>query len=90
MMTLRAQGVRAMPRGPRPSTRDNPAGLTTRRVEVLRLMSEGLRNAEIATRLSTSSKTVDHHVSTVLAKLNVRSRAEAVMSAYQFQILAPE
>ena len=59
-------------------------------MEVLTLMSEGLQNTEIATRLSTSPKTVDHHVSAVLAKLNVRSRAQAVIAAQQLGILPPQ
>jgi DNA-binding CsgD family transcriptional regulator/tetratricopeptide (TPR) repeat protein len=70
---LRARGVR----GPRPSTRAHPSGLTAREVEILELLDEGLRNADIARRLHLSPKTVDHHVSSVLAKLNVRSRGEA-------------
>jgi DNA-binding CsgD family transcriptional regulator/tetratricopeptide (TPR) repeat protein len=70
---LRAQGVR----GPRHSTRANPAGLTDRELEIVALIDEGLRNAEIAARLHLSPKTVDHHVSSVLAKLGVKSRGEA-------------
>ena len=85
---LRAKGVRGIPRGPRPTTKSNPAGLTPRQLEVLTLMSEGLQNAEIASRLSTSQKTIDHHVSAVLAKFNARSRAEAVIAAYQQGIIA--
>ena len=84
---LREQGVRDIARGPRPATRANPQGLTNRQLEILRLLAEGLRNAEIAARLSTSSKTVDHHVSAVLSKLGVRSRAEAVARAHQMGIL---
>jgi ATP/maltotriose-dependent transcriptional regulator MalT len=80
---LRATGVRGIPRGPRPSTKQNPAGLTTRQMEVLGLMAKGLGNAEIAERLFTSIRTIDHHVSTILAKLDARSRAEAVSNAYQ-------
>jgi DNA-binding CsgD family transcriptional regulator len=78
---LREQGVRGVRRGPRPSTQDNPAGLTAREVEVLALLSEGLRNAEIAGRLFLSVKTVDHHVSAILRKLGARSRGEAAAAA---------
>ena len=84
---MRQQGMQGIPRGPRPSTRTNQAGLTTRQLEVLLLMAEGLSNAEIANRLSTSLKTVDHHVSTVLAKLEVHSRAQAISTAYQLGII---
>ena len=74
---LRTLGVRQVPRGPQPSTRTNPAGLTDRQVEILRLLAEGLTNAEIADRLVVSVRTVDHHVSAVLQKLGVASRREA-------------
>lgn len=74
---LRERGVRGLPRRPRSSTRANPAGLTTRQIEVLRLVAEGLRNAEIADRLCVSPKTVDHHVSALLSKLGARTRSEA-------------
>jgi DNA-binding CsgD family transcriptional regulator/tetratricopeptide (TPR) repeat protein len=80
---LRAAGARGIPRGPRPSTKKNPAGLTSRQVEVLGLMADGLSNAEIADRLFISPKTVDHHVSAILAKLEARTRAEAVSIALQ-------
>lgn len=78
---LRELGVRDIPRGPRPATRAHPANLTDREFEVLGLIAEGFRNAEIARRLSVSAKTVDHHVSSVLAKLGVRSRTEAAREA---------
>jgi DNA-binding CsgD family transcriptional regulator/tetratricopeptide (TPR) repeat protein len=78
---LRERGVRGLPRGPRTQTRQNPAGLTARELEVLTYLSEGLRNAQIAQRLVVSEKTVDHHVSAVLRKLDVRTRGEAGAAA---------
>lgn len=74
---LRELGVRNLPRGRRASTRANEAGLTAREVEVLDCLAEGLRNAEIAKRLFISAKTVDHHVSAILAKLGLPDRTAA-------------
>ena len=79
--SLRRSGVTAIPRGPRPATRANPAGLTDRQAEILRLVVDGRTNAEIAARLVVSVRTVDHHVSAVLQKLGVASRREAVAAA---------
>ena len=70
---LRSLGVR----GPRPSTKANPSGLTAREVEILELVDQGLRNADIAGRLFVSPKTVDHHISSILGKLGARTRGEA-------------
>ncbi|MBV8528310.1 MAG: AAA family ATPase [Candidatus Dormibacteraeota bacterium] len=78
---LRSLGATSIPRGPRPRTRKNPAGLTAREMDILDLVAQGLRNAEIAQRLFLSPKTVDHHVSAILAKLDVRSRSEAAARA---------
>jgi DNA-binding CsgD family transcriptional regulator len=78
---LRERGARGVPRGPRRQTRANPAGLTGRELEVLALLVEGMRNAEIAKRLVISEKTVDHHVSAVLRKLDARTRGEASAAA---------
>jgi DNA-binding NarL/FixJ family response regulator len=64
-----------VPRGPHPSTRENPASLTHRELEVLDLLAEGLRNAEIAERLFITERTVHHHVSAILRKLGVSNQA---------------
>ncbi len=64
-----------------PPTRANPAQLTARELEVLALVAEGLRNAEIADRLVVSRRTVDHHVSAILRKLGACTRVEAVAAA---------
>jgi DNA-binding CsgD family transcriptional regulator len=77
-----------VPRGPRPTTRENPFNLTARQLDILALLAEGLTNAEIAARLHLSPKTVDHHVSAVLAKLNVPSREAAAQIARE-QKLSP-
>jgi DNA-binding CsgD family transcriptional regulator/tetratricopeptide (TPR) repeat protein len=77
---LRELGAR-VPRGPNAATRGNPAGLTDRELEVVALLAEGLRNADIAEELVISTKTVDHHVSSVLAKLGVGSRHAAAVEA---------
>jgi DNA-binding CsgD family transcriptional regulator/tetratricopeptide (TPR) repeat protein len=84
---LRALGVRGVPRGPRPSTQANAAGLTTRELEVLALVAEGLRNAEIAERLIVTRKTVDHHVSAILRKLDAPTRGQAAAAAIRLGLL---
>ncbi len=69
------------PARPRATTLENPAGLTKRQMQVLGLLGEGLSNAAIADRLFVSAKTVDHHVSAILGKLDVTSRGEAAALA---------
>ena len=83
---LKRVGARAIPRGPRSTTRANPAGLTDRQVEVLSLIVEDLTDAEIAERLFVSAKTVGHHVSAILSKLGVTSRREAADQARRLEI----
>jgi DNA-binding CsgD family transcriptional regulator len=90
---LRELGERNVARGPRTATRENPAGLTNRELEVLPLLAEGLRNAEIARRLVVTPKTVDHHVSSILRKLGVTNRSQAGLAATRLgvtQDLAPD
>ena len=70
-----------VPRGPRGVARANPAGLTARELDILRYLVEGLSDAEIAVRLTLSERTVGHHVSAVLRKLNVPSRSRAAAAA---------
>jgi DNA-binding CsgD family transcriptional regulator/tetratricopeptide (TPR) repeat protein len=85
---LRARGVQRVPRGPVAATVANPAGLTARQLEVLGFVADGLTNAEIAERLVLSVRTVDHHVSAVLAKLGVTSRLEAAAAGARLGLRA--
>ncbi len=84
---LRNLGARGIARGPRRSTRENPAGLTRREMDVLELLAKGLRNTDIAERLYLSPKTVEHHVSAVLMKLQAATRMEAIRHAIDLGIL---
>ena len=88
---LRDRHERALPvpRGPRPASRSNPALLTGRELEVLRLLADGLSNGDIAQRLFLSEKTVGHHVSAVLHKLGEPTRSRAVAAALRRGLVAP-
>jgi len=76
---MRALGVRSIERGPYAHARNHFVGFTRRENEVAELLCQGLSNAAIAGRLHRSERTVEHHVANVLAKLDVASRAQAVL-----------
>ena len=78
---LRRVGVTRLQRGPRKSTREHPAGLTRRESEILELLAQDLSNPEIGERLFVSPKTVEHHVSAILRKLEVPTRRDAAAAA---------
>lgn len=78
---LRDEGVASLPRGPRPSSRSNPAGLTNREVVILRLILGDRTNREIADELFVSAKTVESHITSIFAKLGVPNRPEAIRAA---------
>ena len=83
---MRELGMR-VPQGPRRTTRENPAGLTARQLEVLTLIAEGLTNAEIAERLVVSPRTAEHHVAAVLTKLGAATRREAAKRASELRLV---
>lgn len=68
-------------RSPVPSSRDGLDLLTPREEEVLRLVSEGLSNKEIARRTDVQERTVKHHMTQILQKLHLRNRTEAALLA---------
>ncbi len=86
---MKALGIKAIPRGPRPATRAAPGGLTAREREVLALVVQGLPDREISRQLFISERTVHHHVSAVLAKIGVTSRTAAAREASRIGIEVP-
>jgi len=86
-LEMRTAGIKNIPRGIRKTTQSNPLFLTDRELDVLQLLKESLQNKEIAARLFISAKTVDHHISSILFKLDVNSRTKAVNEALRLQII---
>lgn len=84
---LRGLGAKSVPRGLRAATRSNPALLTARELDVLQLIASGSTNSDIARRLFLSVKTVEHHVSAILSKLDVTSRRDASRAAKEQHLL---
>ncbi len=87
--TMRQLGIRSIPVGQRAATREHPLGLTRREREVLDLICAGHTNAEIAAKLFISTRTVDHHVSAVLAKLDAPTREVAASHATRLGLAGP-
>ncbi len=85
---MRAEGVKGIPRGPRPATRENPYGLTGRELEVLSRLVKGASNNAIARELSLSTRTVEHHIASILQKTGAESRAEAVALVSKSGVMA--
>jgi HD-GYP domain-containing protein (c-di-GMP phosphodiesterase class II) len=73
-----------------PRRRDGPAGLTTREVEVLRLLARGLSTKEIASRLVITPKTAGNHIEHIYSKIDATSRAKASLFAMQHGLLPEE
>jgi len=86
---MRTQGAR-IPRGPRPTTRENQFGLTAREMEVLSCLTQGLSNNVIGRQLSLSTRTVEHHIASILQKMGAQSRNEAAARALKAKLFPSE
>lgn len=86
-LMMRSSGIKSIPRGKRKSTLSNSAELTQREIDIVELLKDGLQNKEIADKLYISPKTVDHHISSILFKLDVNSRTKAAPEAIRLGII---
>jgi DNA-binding CsgD family transcriptional regulator/tetratricopeptide (TPR) repeat protein len=86
---LREMGAESIPRGARPATRANVALLTGREVDIASLLVTGMTNIEIAERLYLSPRTVEKHVSSILAKLDLTSRHKIAQAIEERGLLKP-
>jgi DNA-binding NarL/FixJ family response regulator len=75
---------------PRPEPPEEVAELTERELDVFRLISRGLSNAEIGEELHISDATVKTHITHILQKLNLRDRVQAVVLAYETGLFEPD
>jgi DNA-binding CsgD family transcriptional regulator/tetratricopeptide (TPR) repeat protein len=87
---MRSQGKRGIPRGPRAATREHPFGLTAREMAVLECLTKSPSNNAIAKKLSLSTRTVEHHIASILKKMQVQSRNEAIVLALKAHLLPSE
>lgn len=87
LQQMRNDGLKSIPRGKRKTTTGNPAMLTEREIDVLRHLKTGMQDKEIAGALFISPKTVGHHISSILFKLDVNSRIKAVQEAQKMGVI---
>jgi len=77
-------------RGPYKAAKNHPLGLTKREQQILALITNGATNKEISVVLSRSQRTVEHHVSSILSKLNAATRMEAMLRVHSEPWLLPK
>jgi DNA-binding CsgD family transcriptional regulator/tetratricopeptide (TPR) repeat protein len=77
-------------RGPYKAARSHPLGLTGREIQILGLIVQGMANGDIAKKLVRSQRTIEHHVSAVLGKMNAQNRMDVVLRLRNEPWLLPE